>query len=176
VGISSHFPVNQFLNVSFLNLVLDLIICLPDMTFFLYFAKERKQKGEFPKRSFMNPYYNYIQQIKTTARDLRQRQTPSEALLWDLLRDRRLAGRKFLRQHPIRFGYYGEMRFFIVDFYCAREKLVIELDGLVHEQQQDYDLLRTWIINQLGMKVIRFRNEELENPEEVLAKIEKEFG
>lgn len=54
--------------------------------------------------------------------------------------------------------------------------MVIELDGPVHEQQQDYDLLRTWIINQLGMKVIRFRNEELENPGEVLAKIEKEFG
>lgn len=66
--------------------------------------------------------------------------------------------------------------FFIADFYCAEEKLVIELDGPVHEQQQDYDLLRTWIINQLGMKVIRFRNEELENPGEVLAKIEKEFG
>jgi len=43
VGISSHFPVNQFLNVSFLNLVLDLIICLPNTTFFLYFAKGRER-------------------------------------------------------------------------------------------------------------------------------------
>ena len=123
----------------------------------------------------MNPYLNYIRQIKTTARNLRKSQTPSEALLWNLLRDRRLAGKKFLRQHPIRFGYYGEMRFFIADFYCAEEKLVVELDGPIHELQQDYDLLRTWIINQLGIKVIRFKNVELEDPTAVLTAIAAEF-
>jgi very-short-patch-repair endonuclease len=123
----------------------------------------------------MNPYIDYIRRIKTAARDLRQRQTPSEALLWELLRDRRLAGKKFLRQHPIRFGYYGEMRFFIADFYCAEEKLTVEMDGPIHELQQDYDLLRTWIINQLGIKVIRFKNEELEDPTAVLAAIAAEF-
>jgi very-short-patch-repair endonuclease len=123
----------------------------------------------------MNPYIDYIRRIKTAARDLRRRQTPSEGLLWELLRDRRLAGKKFLRQHPIRFGYYGEMRFFIADFYCAEEKLVVEIDGSIHEFQQDYDLLRTWVINQLGIKVIRFKNEELEDPARVLEVIAGEF-
>lgn len=85
----------------------------------------------------MNSYNNYIRRLKTTARNLRRRQTPSEAILWELLRGRRLAGKKFLRQHPIRFGWYGETRFFIADFYCAEAKLVVELDGPIHEFQQE---------------------------------------
>ncbi len=58
------------------------------------------------------------------ARALRRTATPQEAQLWTYLRDRRLAGLKFHRQHPL-LGY-------IADFYCAERGLVVELDGVVH--------------------------------------------
>ena len=57
----------------------------------------------------------------------------------------------------------------MADFYCHEKKLVLEIDGKIHLGQKDYDELRTHIINALGIKVIRFRNEEIEeNFEEVL--------
>ena len=52
---------------------------------------------------------------------------------------------------------------FIADFYCNQINLVVEVDGGIHEQQKDYDELRTKIINQYGVKVIRFTNEEVVN-------------
>jgi very-short-patch-repair endonuclease len=57
--------------------------------------------------------------------------TPAEQILWDRLRGRRFQGLKFRRQHPL-----GR---FIVDFYCAEHRLVIELDGGIHRHQQEYD-------------------------------------
>jgi len=56
----------------------------------------------------------------------------------------------------------GRRRFFIADFYCHEKKLVLEIDGKIHQRQKDYDQLRTHIINTLGIKVIRFKNEEIE--------------
>lgn len=57
----------------------------------------------------------------------------------------------------------------MADFYCHEKKLVVEIDGKIHQRQKDYDELRTHIINALGMKVIRFRNEEIdENLQHVL--------
>jgi len=73
-----------------------------------------------------------------------------------------LKSKKFLRQHPIRFEMDGRRRFFIADFYCHEKKLVLEIDGKIHQRQKDYDQLRTHIINTLGIKVIRFKNEEIE--------------
>lgn len=99
--------------------------------------------------------------VKQIARYLRQRQTPAESIFWEVVRNRRLNGKKFLRQHPIVFEISNEKRFFIADFYCAEQKLVIELDGKIHERQKDYDEMRTWIIDKLGCKVIRFNNEEI---------------
>ncbi len=98
--------------------------------------------------------------IKSAARHLRKNQTNSEAIFWEAVRNRNYNGLKFLRQHPIKFNYFGEDRFFIADFYCAEKKLVIEIDGKIHEKQKEYDKLRTYIINQLGMKVIRIKNED----------------
>lgn len=103
--------------------------------------------------------------IKDTTRKLRREQTPSEAKVWEIVRDRRVKGKKFLRQHPIRFLYYGRKRFFVADFYCAKLKLVLEIDGKVHERQKDYDELRTFIINQLGIKVVRVTNEAVADTE-----------
>ena len=103
--------------------------------------------------------------IIDVARNLRREQTPSEAVVWEIVRNRRINGRKFLRQHPIWFTYYGKKRFFIADFYCAQLKLVLEIDGKVHERQREYDEFRTFIINQLGIRVVRVTNEVVADTE-----------
>ncbi|MBI3005913.1 MAG: DUF559 domain-containing protein [Ignavibacteriales bacterium] len=99
---------------------------------------------------------------KQLCRELRKRQTLAEADVWKRLRNRQFLGKKFLRQHPIFFTYEGDESFFIADFYSRELKLVIELDGKHHELQKDYDSFRTHIINDLGLLVIRFRNEEID--------------
>jgi len=57
----------------------------------------------------------------------------------------------------------GSRRFFVADFYCFENRLVIEIDGGIHDQQKEYDELRTHVINCLGIKVIRFTNEQVLN-------------
>lgn len=112
--------------------------------------------------------------IKAAVTKLRKHSTPAEKIIWNLVRDRRLDGKKFLRQHSLLFRYNGRVRFFIADFYCYQHKLILELDGRAHERQQDYDELRTYIINQLGIRVVRFKNEEVEsNTAGVVNKIRK---
>lgn len=99
--------------------------------------------------------------ITQTVRDLRKRQTRAEAVLWQALRNRQLNGKKFLRQHPIRFELDGAKQFFVADFYCHEARLVVEVDGGVHETQKEYDAFRTYIINELGIRVIRFPNKDV---------------
>ena len=73
------------------------------------------------------------------SRELRQPLTPAERKLWTMLRNRNLAGYKFRRQHLI--GH------FIVDFYCAQVRLVVEIDGDIHSRQVEYDAARTaWFV------------------------------
>jgi len=101
------------------------------------------------------------------ARNLRKKQTKSEDVLWQLLRRKQLSGAKFRRQHPIKEGI-------ILDFYCHAAKLAIEIDGGYHdtEAQKARDAERTQILNEMGIRVIRFRNEKvLENTETVLEEI-----
>lgn len=81
--------------------------------------------------------------------------TPAEQELWDALQNKRLDGLKFRRQHPV-----GP---FILDFWCPACKLVVELDGEVHDGQMDYDDARTQQLRDYGYRVIRFRNEEVLN-------------
>ena len=98
------------------------------------------------------------------ARALRQRQTPQEQKVWARLRDRRLNGYKFRRQHPI-----GP---FVADFYCAEARLVVELDGSGHARQSEYDQARTGWLEERGYRVIRFTNTEVDhNLHAVLEKI-----
>ena len=73
--------------------------------------------------------------IEQAARHLRQHLTPAEEKLWSALKGRQVKGLKFRCQHPV-----GK---FIVDFYCPSCKLVIEVDGGIHNQQEDYDAART---------------------------------
>ncbi|HEX9062748.1 MAG TPA: endonuclease domain-containing protein [Clostridia bacterium] len=110
--------------------------------------------------------------ISEITRELRKRQTKSEKAFWELVRNRNL-GEKFVRQFAISFEYEDKNRFFIADFYCHDKKLVVEIDGKIHEKQKDYDKLRTQIINQLGITVIRFTNEEIENIDLVKEKLMK---
>lgn len=89
------------------------------------------------------------------ARELRQRQTLAEARLWKALRGGRLDGLKFRRQH--RIGRY------FADFACESAFLVIELDGAIHDQDDNQlnDLIRQQEIESLGWFVMRFRNEQV---------------
>ena len=94
-------------------------------------------------------------------RNFRKNLTQAEKILWDLIRSRKLNGIKFLRQHPIYFKINRIRRFFVADFYCAEARLIIEIDGKIHEKQKEYDEYRTYLLNNLGYKVIRFQNEEV---------------
>ncbi|MDP2422895.1 MAG: DNA methyltransferase [Bacteroidales bacterium] len=92
--------------------------------------------------------------------------TEAEEILWQALRNRKIENCKFRRQHPI-----GQ---FIADFYCHEKKLVIEVDGGYHnkQEQKEYDEARTQVINEYGITVIRFTNDEvLNNIQTVLNKI-----
>src|SRR5436190_15599739 len=102
------------------------------------------------------------------ARELRQAETSAEDLLWTLLRNRRLLGFKFRRQHQI--GKY------IADFYCRDAQLVIECDGSVHEsnEQWQHDQARDVYLASQGLQVLRFGNEDvLKRTEWVVEEIAK---
>ncbi len=107
-----------------------------------------------------------------TARELRAKPTRAEKIFWNVVRNRNIKNKKFNRQFPVYFEFEGQNRFFIADFYCHKNKLIIEIDGGIHETQKDYDALRTIIINELGIKVIRFENEMvLNNLEKIIEKL-----
>ena len=105
------------------------------------------------------------------ARILRRSSTKSEQILWEILRKKSLGGYKFRRQHPI--GPY------VIDFYCARKQLGIELDGSIHInlQVQQNDLARTRFLSGRGIKIIRFWNRDLyQNPTLIIERILNEFN
>lgn len=116
-------------------------------------------------------------QIKEITQKLRNGTTPSEVKLWKYLRRKQLDGRRFLRQHAIIYESIGDEHFFYVpDFYCSKENLAVELDGEIHFYQKEKDNNRDEILNDLGIRVLRFQNEELDDLENVLNRIRKEFG
>lgn len=107
-------------------------------------------------------------------REFRKRQTKAEEIFWQTVRNRRFCNLKFLRQYPIYFIWKGKRKFFVADFYCDRLKLVIEIDGLIHLSQKDRDRIRSFIINTLGLRVIRIQNEAvLRNIDEVMMRLGK---
>jgi very-short-patch-repair endonuclease len=104
------------------------------------------------------------EKLKPLAREKRHDSTPAEGILWKYLRGRSLEGKKFRRQHTIER--------FIVDFFCAEQKLVIEVDGDIHQYTVVEDALRQEFLEQQGLRVIRFTNDEvLYSIETVLTKI-----
>jgi len=90
-------------------------------------------------------------------KELRLNLTPAEAFLWKLLKAKQLGGKRFVKQHSIAQ--------YIVDFYCASEKLIVELDGEVHQnpKTQAYDERRTLVLQDLGYTVLRFENKMVFN-------------
>jgi len=111
--------------------------------------------------------------VKKRARELRSNATHSETFLWKELLNRKLCGYKFLRQHPIVYNPYGSgVKYFVVDFYCDIKKTVIELDGPVHEYNLEYDQFRDAEMVNLGLHILRIKNEELLVIKDVLNKIE----
>lgn len=99
---------------------------------------------------------------KTQCRKLRRNSTRAEQIFWEQVRNRKFLGLKINRQFPIFYDTLGKETFFIADFYCHEKKLVIEIDGKIHKNQIEQDVLRTEILHTLGLKVIRFKNEEIE--------------
>ena len=101
------------------------------------------------------------------ARELRPEQAPAEVVLWRELRGRRLTGFKFRRQNVV-----GE---YVVDFYCAACKLVIELDGETHTGKEAADRVRQSFLESRGLKVLRFWNTDVyDNLDGVLSVILRE--
>jgi len=95
------------------------------------------------------------------AKELRITQTPAESRLWSRIRDRQLNGRKWRRQQVIDN--------YIVDFYCPELRLVVEVDGDVHVFQEERDKMRQAYLENLGLRVIRFTNNDvMDNLEGVL--------
>ncbi len=86
------------------------------------------------------------------SRELRRDMTPAEKLLWKEIRANKL-GVHFRRQQVISG--------FIVDFYCHKADLVVEVDGDIHDLQPDEDGRREMVLNELGLRIIRFRNEDV---------------
>jgi len=117
-----------------------------------------------------NPKLHNLGHLKDRRKQLRNNLTPAEAKLWTMLKDKALKARKFRRQHSIEN--------YIADFYCPEEKLIIELDGNVHNAsaQAVYDLQRDNRLREFGYTVLRFENKLVfEQPVMLLDEIERHF-
>lgn len=112
-------------------------------------------------------YFGASPEMLRISGDLRKSMTPAEKVLWGKLRNKQVNGFRFRRQHPIKD--------FIVDFFCYDAMLVIEVDGSVHQEikQSERDEQRTLILKRLGIREIRFTNDEVINHTDfVIEKIE----
>lgn len=129
------------------------------------------------KNGFHNSKINYLRAklatanrkryfyLKTKSRNLRNNSTNSEKYLWNFLRKKKF-NCKFRRQHVI-----GS---FVVDLVCLEKKLIIEVDGEIHDKQKEADEQRTYKLESLNFRIIRFKNEEvLNNTSKVLREIYK---
>jgi very-short-patch-repair endonuclease len=91
--------------------------------------------------------------LKLFAREKRRAPTPAENRLWRYLRNRQIAGAKFRRQHAV-----GR---FIVDFYCVEHRLIVEVDGPVHEYTPEDDAIRQAYLESKGLRVLRVTNADV---------------
>jgi very-short-patch-repair endonuclease len=113
---------------------------------------------------------------KSICRQLRNNPTEAEIILWKHLRRKKVCGKKFLRQYPFFHDLSGKESFSVSDFYCHTEKLIIEVDGKYHKFRLKEDEERTRILNHLGLRIIRFTNEDvIKKIDYVLSEIKKCF-
>ena len=116
----------------------------------------------------MNQKIRSPRYIIELARKMRKNLTQTEKVLWHELQNKKLNGYKFRKQHPI-FRY-------IVDFYCHKCLLAVEIDGDIHKLRKDYDEYRDKYLKSIGIKTLRFTNKEvLNNLNIVLEKIKNEL-
>jgi very-short-patch-repair endonuclease len=118
-----------------------------------------------------NIFYGANKKIFLRAAELRNNMTAAEIVLWEELRKKEIFNARFKCQHPTDI--------FVVDFYCHKYKLVIEVDGEIHLRDEviEHDDGRSHDIEKLGIKILRFTNEEvLENVNEVKRRILQEIS
>jgi very-short-patch-repair endonuclease len=108
-------------------------------------------------------------------RKLRNNATPAEKVLWNEIRRRNIGSEKFLRQFPIFIIQdLGRKAFYIADFYCAKHKLVIEVDGPIHLLKKEYDANRDIAMREWGFSILRFTNDEvIDDLNDVVNRIEE---
>jgi very-short-patch-repair endonuclease len=102
-----------------------------------------------------NMFYGANSETFAAAHQLRRNMTLAEVILWQKLKNKNLFSVKFRRQHPINI--------FIVDFYNHEFKIVIEIDGEIHDEKRriEYDLNRTSELEKYGLRILRFTNDEV---------------
>lgn len=120
------------------------------------------------RQNVLQNYFETPEYIKDLVKKLRQESTSYEEKLWEFLRNRHFMWIKFRRQHP--FWRY------VADFYSNELKIVLELDWKIHENQVEYDKIRDETIEKYWVKVLRFKNKELEDIEEFLNKLQSIFS
>jgi len=120
------------------------------------------------------PLKNIVTEQKVTkeklqrAKELRREMTLAEKILWEELRANKL-GVHFRRQQIVQG--------FIVDFYCHKSALVVEVDGDIHDLQYEEDVRREKVLSELGLRIVRFRNDDvLKNLSTVVEKIHKQIS
>lgn len=120
----------------------------------------------------MNSKFLYQNKIfKDRRKELRNNSTEAEKVLWNYLKHRKLGGFKFVRQYSV--GPY------ILDFYCSKFRLAIELDGATHKEKEEvlYDIDRTKYLEGANIKTIRFWNDEvIKNVDMVLNEINRQIS
>jgi very-short-patch-repair endonuclease len=95
----------------------------------------------------------YRKDLKQISRKLRNNSTLSEVLLWQQIKGRKVLGYQFMRQKPVNN--------YVVDFYCSKLKLIIEIDGGTHSDNQAKDKKRQEIIEGSGLSFLRFSDEDV---------------
>jgi type I restriction-modification system DNA methylase subunit/very-short-patch-repair endonuclease len=147
------------------NDLVDCMIALPGQLFYttqipvcLWFIARNKSAQPSPRPSPKGRGSQYrggfeFSGLVETARELRGKQTPAEEMFWELVRNRKFLGLKFRRQHQI--GSY------VTVFYCHEQRLVVELDGGIHDTRKEKDQKRDRYLESQGLRVLRIKNEEL---------------
>lgn len=110
-----------------------------------------KYRGSGEGRSKIG-YWKYLKELRSLAKENRKKPTEAEEIVWEIIR-KRILGYKFTRQKPIAR--------FIVDFYCSKLLLVLEVDGEIHQKSLEKDRGRDEILEAMGIKTFRFRNSEI---------------
>ncbi len=123
-----------------------------------------KCRAQREKRGFLMTTTRSSKELKQIRQDLRKNMTQAEKKLWYRINRKQIGGFKFRRQHPFR-------KRFILDFYCPKVGLAIEVDGCIHESQKEHDEIRQSEIEATGVKIIRFKNMEIENNIDKVVKI-----